>query len=166
MLLHLVAFGLIASNGTVVDARTGDVSTSAGQTAAVHANSAGGSSGSDIPTPAIGWTQPLDPADRAFYAFDWSAWLGTEKVASIERITMSALGASLGVQVDSDPDRTPIIDTLGRKIGLWFKVYDASQADPAFAAAGAKVGIAMLVKTDASPPKYYERTAILTVQQQ
>jgi hypothetical protein len=92
--------------------------------------------------------------------------LGTELIASISSITMTALGVSLGVQVDSDSDRVPIIDTGGQKVGLWFKVDDAFKQNAAFSGAGTKVGISVLVRTDATPYKELERTWVLTVAQQ
>jgi hypothetical protein len=166
MLLHLIAFGIISTAGSIVTPGTGDVSAPAGQTAAARATSAESGISSGIPTTAFIWAQPLDPSDRNFYAQDWSAILGTEKIASIRSITMTALGVSLGVQVDSDSDRIPIIDLGGQKLGLWFKVDDTFKQNPAFSGVGTKVGISVLLRTDATPYKELERTWVLTVAQQ
>lgn len=124
---------------------------------------------SDAPIPinAYQWLAPFDPSDRAPYAYDWSALLGNgETVTDIVRLTMSAAGAAVGVEIDTDPARAPIIDTDGLKTQLWFKVTDAMQNNPAFLGQGLSVGVSVLVKTSSEPFKMYERTAVLIVRQQ
>ena len=89
-----------------------------------------------------------------------------ETIAEIVRLTVSATGAAVGVEIDDGGERLPIIDTEGKKIQMWFLVDDGFQANAAFAGAGVAVGIAALIRTDAEPYKEFERTAILTVRQQ
>jgi len=169
MLLHLIAFGIISTSGSVIEPGTGDVNAPAGHTASAKANTASSGTGVGVPPSAFVWTPPLDPADTDYFAADWSSLLGTEKIASIESITMTAMGQSLGVQVDdgsTDPARVPTIDTGGQKIGLWFKVADAFKANAAFSSPGTKVGVSMLIRTDSTPWRELERTWALTVLQQ
>lgn len=116
---------------------------------------------------AFAWVPPLDPSDRAPYAFDWSDHLDEgENIATIVAITMSALGASLGVEIDNDAGRQPTLDTAGRRVGFWLKVAPSYQANIAFAGPGVDVELAMLIRTTADPFKELERTATVTVRQQ
>lgn len=166
MLVDLVAFGMIAVSGSSVDPGTGTVVVPEGAMVLIDDTAAGNSVGG-LPIGAFPWARPFDPSDRAPYAFDWSRLLDDgETIAEIVSMTISALGASLGVMVDTDPDRVPVIDGDHKRVGLWFIVAPDSQADPAFSAAGTKVGLSMLIRTTASPYREYERTAILTVRQQ
>ena len=164
-MLALIAWGIIAT-ATAVGPGTGDVDVPPNYMASAKVNASGGGSGSGIPLLASVWTPPLDPSDRNKYGMDWTSVLGEETIASIETITMSALGASLGVQVDSDSDRIPIIDTQGQKIQLWFKVDPAFKSNPAFSDPGTRVGISVLIKTNSIPYRELERTWVLTVLQQ
>lgn len=166
MLLHWIAFGIIATSGSVIEPGVGNVIVPVGQTASAKGNAASSGSGTGIPATAYVWTQPLDPSDRNEYAMDWTSILGTEKIASIQSLTMTALGVSLGVEVDSDSDRVPVIDTNGQKIGLWFRVDDAFKQNTAFAWPGTKIGISALIRTDSTPYRELERTWVLTVAQQ
>lgn len=166
MLLHLIAFGIISTAGSVVTPGTGDVTVPAGQIAVGKGNTAVSGLGTGIPAVAFVWTQPLNPRDRNEYAMDWSSILGTEKITSIQALTMTALGVSLGVEIDSDADRVPVLDTNGQKIGLWFKVDDAFKDNAAFAWPGTKIGISALIRTDSTPYRELERTWVLTVAKQ
>jgi hypothetical protein len=109
----------------------------------------------------------MDPADRFPHAFKFTQFLAdAEKITSIERLTMSAAGASLGVQIDQSAGRAPIISDDGKAIQLWFLVADEFQGHPAFTGNGVEITVAALVRTDADPFHQLERTAVLTVRQQ
>lgn len=165
MLIDLIVAGIIPVGGTEINPGTGTVSAPAGRTAEALTLIAAGGAGPGIPPTAFTWSQPLDPADRTFYVMDWSAWLGTAKIASIQSLTMSAVAASLGVEVDTDSDRVPLLDTGGQKIGLWMKVDPSFHQNAAFSSPGIKVGIAALIRTDEVPYQEFERTWELTVTQ-
>ena len=164
-MLALIAWGII-STAAAVGPGTGDVDVPASQMASAKVNASGGGAGTGIPSLASIWTQPLDPSDRNKYGMDWAPVLGDETIATIESITMSALGASLGVQVDSDADRIPIIDTQGQKVQLWFKVDPSFKNNAAFSDPGTRVAVSVLIKTDSTPYRELERTWVLTVLQQ
>ena len=120
-----------------------------------------------LPLYASAWTAPFDPADRAPYAIDWSRLLAEgETIAQIDRIVMSAQGASLGISVDIDPPRSPVISTDGTKTQIWFLCDAAKQNDAAFSGEGVQIGLSVLIRTSASPYKQFERTGVLTVRQQ
>lgn len=165
MLIDLIVAGIIPVGGTEINPGTGTVSAPAARTAAAAAVTLGAGSGPGIPPSAFMWAQPLDPADRTFYVMDWTTWLGNSKIAALERLTMSALGASLGVEIDTDADRLPVIDAGAQKIGIWFKVDPSFQANAAFQSPGIKVGIAALVRTNDPTYQEFERTWELTVAQ-
>lgn len=165
MLLWLLAIGALP-NAVSVGPSMGVVTATAEQTAVVRITTGTGS-GVGLPISAFAWPLPLDPSDHAPYAYDWSALLSEgETVDEIVSVTMSALGASLGVTIDSDSDHAPMIDIDGQKTGLWFSVADGFQTNSAFAGSGALIGVATRIRTSATPPREYERTAILTVRQQ
>jgi len=158
MLVDLIVAGIIPVGGTEINPGTGTVSAPAGRTAQALALTVAGGAGPGIPPTAFTWSQPVDPLDRTFYVMDWSAWLGTAKIASIQSLTMSAIAASLGVEVDTDADRVPMLDTGGQKIGLWLKVDPAFHANSAFISPGIKVGVAALIRTDEVPYQEFKRT--------
>lgn len=165
MLVDLIVAGIIPVGGTDINPGTGTVTAPAGRTAMAASLTAAAGTGSGVPPTAYIWSQPLDPADRTFFVMDWSAWLSTAKIDSIQRLTMTALGAALGVEIDTDADRIPVLDTGGQKIGLWFKVDPAFQDDLAFSGSGTKVGISALIRTNEVPYQEFERTWELTVAQ-
>jgi len=170
MLAHLIAFGLIATASEAIEPGTGVVSAPSGMTALVKPTTASGGTTTGIPLPAIVITQPIDPSDETMIAFDFSPWLAEgEKIATIEVATPLAGGFALGVAVDvrtSPDDRRPLIDVDGKKIGVFLLIDDASRNNAAFSGTGAKVGIAARIRTSAVPYRIYERTAVVTVQQQ
>jgi hypothetical protein len=112
------------------------------------------------------WASTFDPADRAPYAIDWSQMLDQgEKIDEILMLTMSASGASVGVEFDSTEGREPIIGTDGKTIQFWFLCNPAFQRNVIFTGAGVQVSLSALIRTDADPYKEFERTAVLTVKQ-
>lgn len=120
-----------------------------------------------LPIGAYQWPAPFDPADLAPYAMKFDTLLvGAEKIVDVERITMSASGASLGLQVATEDERKPIIGTDGKAVQIWLRGDPAFEYNPAFAGAGVKVGISFLVRTDSDPFKRFERTGVVTVRQQ
>jgi hypothetical protein len=168
MLITLIAAGVIATSGSVVAPGTGVVDYPAGQMAASVPIAAVPGTSSGIPPTAFAWPKPFDPSNRRPYGMDWTAELGDQKIASIEALTMSALGASLGVQIEDGSDnikRAPIIDVDGKKIGIWFKVADAFKTNAAFNYPGTKIGVAALIKTDSDPFELIELTWVLTLVQ-
>lgn len=114
-----------------------------------------------------GWQAAFDPSDRAPYAMDWTAMLEIgETIVDIVSLTMSASGASVGVQIDASTGRSPVIGPDGNMIQFWFLCDPLFQHDPAFLGAGVAVSISALIRTSATPFKEFERTAVLTVRQQ
>lgn len=166
MIGTLILLGLF---GTDAAPGTGEIIAPASRTvtpAQVPATAAANAS-AEVPVGALAWAAPLDPADRAPYAIDWRQLLATdERVADIVRLTMSAAGAAVGVTIDQEDGRTPIIGTDGKAIQIWLKVADAFQDNAAFQGAGVRVAIAALIETDSVPFKRFERTSVLTVRQQ
>jgi hypothetical protein len=145
----------------------GDIIASAQRVLAVQPVPAGSSASLALPLNASVWTAPYDPSDRVPFAIDWSALLAEgETIEQIDKITMSAQGVSLGIRVDSDPGREPIISTDGKRTQIWLRCDAAFQSNAAFAGSGVQVGIAQLIRTDADPYKQYERTAVVNVRQQ
>lgn len=124
--------------------------------------------GAGIPLGAGVWLQNFDPADHAPYAFDFAQLLDAgEKIGQIDEIIMSAAAALLGVTVDSTVGSSPIIDaTNGDKIQLWFEVDTVAWDAVWFELGGSLIPLTVRVTTNASPPKRYERTGVLTVRQQ
>jgi hypothetical protein len=159
-----------SGTGEVVQAAitaTGEIIASADRMLAVEAVPSGGLNVVALPLQAAAWAAPFDPSDRAPYAIDWSDLLADgEAIEQIDKITMSAQGASVGVKVDTDDDRTPIISEDGTKTQLWFVCDAAFQQNAAFAGAGVQVGVSLLIRTDADPYKQFERTGVVTVRQQ
>jgi hypothetical protein len=127
----------------------------------------GTSSAASLPLAASAWPAPFDPADRTPFAIDWTSLLGDdEQIAQIDRIRMSAEGAALGVAVDAEAGRAPIISDDGKKTQFWFLCDSAFQANAAFSGAGVAIGLSVLIRTTAAPYQLFERTGVLTVRQQ
>jgi hypothetical protein len=165
MLLHLIAFGIVAT--AALEPGSGDVVVPAAQTVVLKPGTASTGTGTGIPPSAAPFARPLDPSDHAPYAFDFSEVLEEgENIASIERFQVTATAAALGVMVDSDPDFLPVIDHGGKIIGVWFKVDPLFEFNTAFSSPGVKAGIAIKIKTDSAQPKTFERTGVLSVIQQ
>lgn len=164
MLTALLLLGVL---GGEVDVGSGPIIAPPASTVAALSVPSSGAIGNDIPLGAYQWARPLDPADRAPYAFSFAALLATgEEIADIVRLTVSAAGAALGLEIDTSLGRVPIISDDGTTVQLWFCVADAFQENVAFSGAGVRIPIAFLVETNSSPFKRYERTAVLTVRQQ
>lgn len=165
MLTHLLILGLLSAPGEG-STETGTVIASADRTAVMPIVQASASRGSLVPLGAAAWAQPYDPGDHAPYAIDFKDLLDEgEHVAKIEAIKVSATAALLGIAVDTSAGYRPIIDVAGQKIQLWFLVDEAYWEAASFAAAGVLLSVSVRVVTDATPPKRYERTAVLTVRQ-
>lgn len=157
--------GTVASEGAITE--TGEIVASSERTLAVQPVPAGSVSTLTLPLNSENWSAPFDPSDRAPFAINWSALLAEgEKIAQIDKITMSAQGVSLGVKIDTDAGRTPIISTDRTKTQFWFRCDTAFQSNAAFSGSGVQIGIAALIRTDANPYKQFERTGVLTVRQQ
>ncbi len=126
------------------------------------------SQGSGLPIAVWPWEAPFDPADRVPYAIDFSDLLTEgEKIAQIDRLAMSAPGAAVGLEIDSDAGRTPVIATgNGDMVQFWLRCSPTSQGLAAFLDGGVRVGVTALVRTDAAPFKQFERTGSVTVRQQ
>lgn len=111
------------------------------------------------------WTIPLDPSDRAPYVMDWTPFLlGTARIASVQRITVSAAGVAAGLTIETG-ERAPIIGTDGKAVRLRLRVADDMQNSVIFTGEGVQVAIAALIRTNAAIFDEYERTWILTVKQ-
>jgi hypothetical protein len=146
---------------------TGAIVAVSDRTISVSPIPSGASASSTLPQSAPVWAAPFDPADRAPYAIDWTKLLAAgETIIQIDRIAMSAEGASLGVQVDTAVARTPLISSDGKKTQVWFVCAPGFQTNAAFAGAGVQVGLSVLIRTSADPYKQYERTGVLIVRQQ
>jgi len=166
MLAHLIALGVLTVP-TQPPADVGSVIAGTQRTVSPLQVPSSAAVGDNVPLGAYRWPAPMEPADRAPYAFDWSKILGTdEKIAEITRVTMSAAGAAVGVEIDSSTGRRPIISENGKAIQLWFLCLDAFQDNPVFGGNGVNITVTCRVRTDASPYKQFERTAVLTVRQQ
>ena len=160
MITHLIltAFAIEqpAENGAIV--------ATAEQTVVFKSVQRVNETGNNLPFGAEAWSAPLDPNDRAPRAMDFAALLdGEARIAAIVSITVSAQGASTGVQIDQAAGRAPIISDDGRRIQMYLLVNDALQANKAFEGAGLKVGITALVRTDEEPFEQYARTGVQTV---
>ncbi|WP_313534389.1 hypothetical protein [Sphingomonas sp.] len=165
MLSHLIALGLFAAPADN-SAEKGAVIATGDRTAVMTVIQPAASRGSAIPLGAGAWAQQFDPGDHAPYAIDFAELLDQgEGIAKIEAIKMSSTAALLGIGVDAASGYRPIIDAAGKKIQLWFLVDQAYAESISFAAGGVLLPVSVRILTDATPPKRYERTAVLTVRQ-
>lgn len=167
MLAQLVALGImgVASGGG--GSGVGDVIASPDRTATAVVLQSTANVGALIPLGAQQWRQPFDPADHAPYAFDFGPLLDEgEMIAGIEQIALNATAALLGLTVDAEAAYAPIVDTAGKKLQVWFIVDEAYWAAASFNAGGVQLPVTFRVVTTATPPKRYERTAVLAVRQQ
>jgi len=169
MLTHLIALAILTGGEPVTDGpftQTGEVAASKERTVTMSPVQPSDQKSVAIPLGASPWLQQYDPADHTPYVFDFSGLLGnSEKIVSIEAVNVNATAALLGIGVEVDPLYAPLIDTAGKKCQIWFAVIPASWDLPSFDAAGVMLPITMRVATDSTPPKRYERTAVLTVRQ-
>jgi hypothetical protein len=166
MLAQLVALGILSS-AAGGDPGVGDVIASPDRTVTAVILQTTANVGSLIPLGAQQWRQPFDPADHAPFAFDFGPLLDEgEKIADIEQISLNATAALLGLTVDASADYAPIIDVDGEVLQVWFIVDQAYWAAASFNASGVQLPVTFRIVTDATPPKRYERTAVLSVRQQ
>jgi len=168
MLLLLLGLGVITAES--IEPGTGVVTVPAGLTAVVKPTTAANGASSGIPLPAIVITQPIDPSDETQISFDYTQWLAEdEKITDIDLLTVLPGGVALGLEIDvrtSPEDRRPIIDPSGKKIGVHLLINDAFRANAAFSGIGTKMGVAAKIRTNATPANVFERTAVITGQQQ
>lgn len=124
--------------------------------------------GTSLPYGAYVWDQPFDPGDHVPYALDFGPLLDEgEKLAAIVTIRMSAAAAALGVAIDQSSGYAPVIDDEGGgKVQVWPLVASETQEAVQFDATGTRLPVTIRVLTDASPPKRFERTAVLIMRQQ
>jgi hypothetical protein len=165
MLTQLIALGLFAapSGGT---AEKGAVIATPDRTASMTVVQPSASRGTALPLGAAAWAQQFDPGDHAPYAIDFTELLDEDEgIAKIEAVKVSSTAALLGIGVDAASGYRPIIDAAGKKIQLWFLVDQAFWESSSFAADGVLLPVSVRIVTDATSPKRYERTAILTVRQ-
>lgn len=165
MLTHLIAFGLFAAPGDGTTEK-GAVIATPDRTAIMAVIQTTASRVAGAPLGATTWSQPYDPGDHAPYAIDFGDLLDEgENIASIEAIKVSAAAALLGISVDQAAGYRPIIDVAGQKIQLWFLIDQAFWESASFAASGVLLPVSVRIATTSTPPKRYERTAVLTVRQ-
>lgn len=161
MIALLLALGLLDPPAGNV---TGALVAASDQVAAVQKVAVVAASGNAIPVGAPVWSRPFDPADRSPYAWDFGPVLASgSKIASIERITMSAAGAAAGVQIDQQAPRLPVIAADGTHVQVWFLIDGASQIADIFTGNGLQVAVSVLVSTTDDVPQFYERSLVLTV---
>lgn len=164
MLVTLLAVGVL--DAAPLTAGTGPLIAPAEAIVAIPRLAAQAPVGTGIPLGAPIWPLSLDPSDTGPYAWDFSALFGDGvNIASVERLTISAAGAAVGVQIVTGAPSGPIITDDGHHVQVWFLVDAGDAAAAAFIGAGLQVAVAALVKTDQTPPREYERTAVLTVRQ-
>lgn len=115
------------------------------------------------PNGAAVWQQPFDPADERPFGMSFQEVLdGDEHIVDILSISLSSAAAALGLEVDLDDGRAPLIDSNGQaRLQLWFKVADGQQASPSYDANGVRFPVAFRVKTDKGAR--IRRSAVLTV---
>lgn len=167
MLIALIAAGAIQTSGAEIDPITGPITAPAARTAIIKRATAVSLTGTGLPLNAAPWPLPFDPSDHLEYAMDFGFLLGAAKIASIERLTVSEVGASHGLQIDVDPEFPVLIDSeAGQKIQFWLLIDPAFETNSIFAGFGTKMGISALIMTDSNPAQHYEATAVLTGQQQ
>ena len=126
------------------------------------------SSGVGMPLGAPVWQQAFDPGDHVPYAIDFSDLLTDgEKIAGVDSIRLTSTAAALGVTVDQAAQFAPLIDSASQsKVQLWLFVAVETQNVAQFDDAGTRVGVQIGVRTDATPPRRFERTGVLIVRQQ
>jgi len=168
MLATLMAVDIIPqdSGGSPGGGDTGTVIATPARTVVLAVVQASSMVADGIPLGASTWSQQFDPSDHAPFAIDFTALLDTgEKIVEMEAITMSAAGALLGISVDDTTGYSPIIDTGGKKVQLWFVVDSGHWSDTSFAGAGVQVPVSVRIATDGTPAKRFERTCVLIVRQ-
>ena len=158
--------GILAEAIPPVEPGNGELTSMADQIANLAVLQPATAKGNGVPYGAADWPRPFDPSDRAPYAWDFSNIIGEGvSIADIVRITVSATGVALGVEVDNQEGRAPIITNDGKHVQVYFLVNVASQTSQQFTNDGVKVPVSVLIRTDENPFEEYERTAILSVRQ-
>jgi hypothetical protein len=166
MLTHLLVLGLLAGPTSGSGTDTGAVIATPDRTASMAVIQSAASRPSNIPLGAVTWSQPYDPGDHAPYAINFTDLLDEgETIASIDAIKVPSSAVLLGISVDTAAGYGPIIDIAGKKIQLWFLVDQTAWESASFTGAGVQLPITVRVNTGSTPPKRYERTAVLTVRQ-
>lgn len=144
---------------------TGPIVAAAEATLELPAVSAGGAIDPALPNGAPVFRRELDPSDLEPYAVGFTAHVGAAEIDSIDTITMSFAGMAVGVTVEGETPRWPIIDASGRKrVQIWLSVAEEFRSHAAFNGAGLKVGISFFVQL--SDGRRVERTVIVIVRQQ
>lgn len=173
MLTFFLALGIFSASsggggGDGPYTETGAVIASVERTVVLAAVQDTASRGAGVPYGAGSWRQQFDPADHAPYAIDFTDLLDEgEGIAQIDLVAMNATAALLGVQIDTASGYGPLIEvTVGKQLQIWFVVDTESWELSSFDAGGVQLPVTARIATNATPPKRYERTAILTVRQQ
>lgn len=160
MIALILAIGLLDP----IAAATGDLIAPPDQIVTIPKVQTTVAAGAALPLGAPVWPRPFAPKDRRPYAFDFTEVLPEgARIASIQLLTMSAVGAAAGVEIDPDSDRAPLIDTTGTHVQLWFRVDPAFYLADVFAGVGLLVAVAALIRTDNVPYQEDERTLVLNV---
>ncbi|MGI4876649.1 MAG: hypothetical protein ACRYG4_04115 [Janthinobacterium lividum] len=104
-----------------------------------------------------------DPGDDLDYGFDVSELLDGETVNLLTlTITLDAATLALGVQIETDGQHAPGIAGDGVTLVYWLNVAAAHQADPVFDRFGVEFMVTVAFYTTHTPPRHFERSAIVT----
>lgn len=167
MLLDLIAIDFFSSPGSGGSSEVGPVIATPERTAVLEIAPSAALTVEGAPRGSAIWLQPYDPGDHAPYAIDFTAFLGAdERIAEIEALKLPSVAALIGFEIDQSTDYPPIIDEdEGKKIQLWFVIEPAYWEAVQFGEAGLQIPVTARIVTDSTPPKDFERSAVLTVRQ-
>lgn len=117
-----------------------------------------------IPANAAVFPDAMDPSDEVDYVIGFDYLLNSGEKIDTVSLTVLPEAVALGLTILTDADHGPwIADDL--YVELW-PVIDPAFKDNAAFLSGASLPIEMTVVTDATPPRTFQRTAVLRVVQQ
>lgn len=119
-----------------------------------------------IPSTAVRFGGSMDPGDWRPFEMDFSPLLDTTSGEKIDpanfALSMSAEGAALGVEMDSEGVRAPTLIDDGTGIRFYLSV-DAGSQNAAVFDQGVDVALVSVIRTTATPFNRYERTWVVRV---
>lgn len=116
-----------------------------------------------IPALAREFAIPMDPHDRIEYQADLESILESGETISSYTLTMGVEGTALGAFIGSGDYAPAIVN--GRSIKFWLEVATLDQNQPPYFD-GVRVPIEVSVVTSNVPPRRWQRTVVVRIQQQ
>ena len=108
------------------------------------------------------WTQAMSPGDGLDWYIDFTDLLEGAGLDGIVSITENADAGAFGLALDPATARKPLLDKNAAKLRL-FLVCTPVSGSTAFDGVGKVAGFTFVIATTASPPRFWEVTAALTL---